>query len=121
MTFYFADNGGGRNWKVRSASETAAWKRLAKSIGETVAASKRAYDIVLPDRSVAHMFEDLAEHEKAVGLLTTSRPVPGTRKRRAYNPERRVWKGISHRKGTCGHGGTRTRDLRDAVARRDKQ
>lgn len=66
MTFYFADNSGSRNWKVRAASEQVAWKRLAKSNGESIAASKRGYDIVFPDRGAAQMFEDLAEHEKAV-------------------------------------------------------
>ena len=42
---------------------------------------------------------------KPAAPITTA--VPGTGKRKRYNPEKRDWKGRSHRKG-----GKRIRDLR---------
>jgi hypothetical protein len=33
-------------------------------------------------------------------------------KNKRYNPERRVWRGISYRAGTSGHNGTRINEIR---------
>ena len=39
-------------------------------------------------------------------------------KKKSYNPERKVWRGKSYKKGTTGHDGTQIRDLRDKAAKK---